>query len=116
MKLSLLAAACWIAAPVATSAQERTLDFDLKCTAKPVEGAVDARTRTFHVQITADNQATIKEEGAPPPTSEETRTYVNAYLWRADGVDSYFDRIEGTLTTKPKTLTWQCQKAGGQKF
>ena len=116
MKHRLLAAACWILVPVVASAQERGLDFDLECTARTAEGAVEAPPRSFHVQITADNQATMMEKGIPPPASEETHTYVNAYLWRADGVDNYFDRIKGTLTTKPKSFTWQCQKAGGQKF
>ena len=115
MRLSLLAACC-ILIPVAASAQERALDFDLECTAKTHEGTVEAPPRSFHVQITADNQATIMEKGTPPPTNEETHTYVNAYLWRADGVDNYFDRIKGTLSTKPETFTWQCVKAGGQKF
>lgn len=116
MKLSLLAAVCWMLVTVNASAQERTLDFDLECVAKTADGVVQAPPRSFHVQITADNQVTMMEKGTPPPASEETHTYVNAYLWRADGVDHYFDRIKGTLTTKPKTFTWQCQKVGGQKF
>jgi hypothetical protein len=116
MKLSLLAAACWIMVPVATLAQERALDFDLECTAKTAEGAVEAPPRSFHIQITAEGQATVIDKNAPPPANEETHTYVNAYLWRADGVDNFFDRIKGTLTTKPRTFTWHCQKVGGQKF
>jgi hypothetical protein len=116
MKLSLLAVVCSIVIPGAASAQERALDFDLECTSKTAEGAMEAIPRSFHVQITADNQATMIEKGAPPPTSEETHTYINAYLWRADGVDNYFDRLKGTLTTKPKTHTWQCLKVGGQRF
>ena len=116
MKLSLLLAACWIVIPVAASAQDRALDFDLECTFKMAEGAIEAPPRSFHVQITADNQAAMMEKGTPPPASEETHTYVNAYLWRADGVDNYFDRLKGTLTTKPKTFTWQCLKVGGKRF
>ena len=116
MKQSWLAAACWVAIPVAALAQERVLDFDLACTVKTTEGAVEAPPRSLHVQITADNQATMMENGVPPPASEETPTYVNAYVWLADGVDNYFDRIKGPLTTKPKSFKWQCLKAGGQKF
>ena len=116
MKLSTLAATCCVLVSTASSAQDRALDFDLECSARTADGMAEAPARAFHVQMTADNEATMMEKGAPTPASEETHTYVNAYLWRADGVDNYFDRIKGTLTTKPRTFTWQCVKVGGQKF
>ena len=94
----------------------RAVDFDLVCTAKATDGTELAPTRTFHVQMDADNDATMMEKGTPTPTNEGTHTYVNAYLWEVDGVKNYFDRFKGTLTTEPKTFTWICSKVGGQKF
>jgi len=96
MKRSVLAAACCSGVPVAALSQERALAFVLACTAKTADGAVEAPPRTFHVQITDDNQATMMERGTQPPANAETHTYVNAYLWRAEGVDNYSDRINGT--------------------
>lgn len=92
------------------------MDFDLECTAKAADGTVEAPPRIFPVQMKDDNEATMTERGAPTPANEETHTDVNAYLWRVDGVDNTFDRFRGTLTTTPKSFTWQCSKVGGQKF
>ncbi len=94
----------------------RAVDFDLVCAAKAADGAELAPVRTFHVQMTEDNDATMMEKGVSTPINEGTHTYVNAYLWEADGVKNYFDRFKGTLTTEPKTFTWTCSKVGGQKF
>ena len=102
--------------PAVCAAQGRALDFDLVCTAKAADGRLEAPDRTFHVQVTDDNDATMQEKGAATPASEETHTYANAYLWKAGGVDNFFDRFKGTLTTKPRSFTWTCTKVGGQKF
>ena len=66
--------------------------------------------------IRPDENIFADGKGCASPANEQTHTYVNAYPWRADGIDNYFDRLKGTLTTKPKTFTWQCLKVGGQKF
>ena len=113
---SLLVAFC-ISAPALCLAQGgRTIDFDLLCTVKSAGGTQLAPDRTFHVEFTPDNDATMMEKGIPLPANEGTHTYVNAYLWEVDGVKNYFDRFKGTLTTEPKTFTWMCSKVGGQKF
>lgn len=69
MKMYLLAAACGIAVPLAASAQEQTLDFDLECAIKTAEGASEAPPRIFHVQINTDNQAAIMEKGVSSATN-----------------------------------------------
>ena len=53
------------------------------------------------------------ERGVPGHSKEETHTYANAYLRRADGMDHHFDRFTGNLKTKPRSFTWHCTKVGG---
>ena len=116
MKILVIATACFALLPSMGRPQGRAVDFDLVCTAKADDGTIEAPQRTFHVQISDDDQVAMMERGVPTPSKEETHTYVNAYLWRADGVDHHFDRFTGKLTTKPKSFTWHCTKVGGQKF
>lgn len=116
MKMLAPAILWWAFLPAIGFAQGGVADFDLECTAKAPDGTVEAPARTFRVHMTEDNEATMMEKGVSVPLNEETHTYVNAYLWKVDGVNNYFDRFKGTLTTKPATHTWQCVKVGGQRF
>jgi hypothetical protein len=96
MKVFMLAMACCALTPSLCAAQGgRALDFDLVCTAKTADGMVEAPSRTFHVQMTDENDATMMEKGVPTPAQEETHTYVNAYLWKADGVDNFLTGSRG---------------------
>jgi hypothetical protein len=106
-----LAVAC-TAIPATCLAQTQNESFDLACTTS--DSAVGAQT--LHVDVDADGAVTITKKDGAEGASHQAQTYVNAYLWDADGVRYIVDRFTGVLSTKPAGHRWQCSKVGGRKF
>lgn len=107
----LIAVAC-AAIPATCLAQTQNESFDLSCSAS--DSAV--APHTLHIDVDADGAVAIAEKDGSVGASHQAQTYVNAYLWDADGVRYIVDRFTGVLSTKPAGQRWQCSKVGGRKF
>jgi len=112
VKAFVLLAACCTAMPAICVAQTQNESFDLACAAT----ASEAAAHRFHIEVDVDGAVTVSDKSETSSASHQARTYVNAYLWDADGVRHVVDRFTGMLSTKPAGTKWQCAKVGGRRF
>lgn len=112
MKALVLLASCLATTPAICLGQTQNESFDLACAATGSEAAA----HTLHVEVDVDGAVTVAEKSEASSTGNQAQTYVNAYLWDADGVRYIVDRFTGVLSTKPTGQKWQCSKVGGRKF
>ena len=98
--------------PAICLAQTQNESFDLACAAT----ASAAAAHTLHIDVDVDGTVTVSDKSETSGANHQAQTYVNAYLWDADGVRYIVDRFTGVLSTKPAGQKWQCSKVGGRKF